>query len=75
MAKTKILTGFIAKIQGCSLILGNGDCVVSNLNCSNNVGDAITYVEMRSLETVRYQAGATQWKESKATGKKFFKQV
>lgn len=75
MAKTKILTGFIAKIQGCNLTLDNGNCVVSGLNYSNKVGDAIKYVEMRSLETVRYQAGATQWKESKATGRKFFKQV
>lgn len=75
MVKTKILTGFIAKIQGCRLTLSNGDCVVSNLNRSNKVGDTIKYVEMRSLEAVRYQAGATQWKEAKATGIKFFKQV
>ena len=75
MAKTKIFTGSIVKIQGCSLTLDNGDCVVSNLNCSNEVGDAIKYVEMRSLQTVRYQAGNTHWKESKATGRKFYKQV
>ena len=75
MAKTKILTGVIANTQGGKLTLASGDCVVSSLNYSNKVGDAIKYVEMRSLETVRYQAGATQWKESRATGKKFFKQV
>lgn len=75
MAKTKIIKGFIAKIQGSTLTLDSGDCVVPSLNYSNKVGDAIKYVEARSLETVRYQAGATQWKESKATGKKFFKQV
>lgn len=75
MAKSKVMQSLIASRNGYNLILQNGATVVANLNKDSKIGDNCTYVEMRSLQTVRYQAGSTQWTDRKPTGAKFFKEV
>lgn len=75
MTKSKVLSGVVTERNGAVLVLSNGDHVVPNAMKHSGQGDTVRYVEMRSLQTVRMQAGATQWKESKATGHRFYKEV
>lgn len=74
MTKLKTRQSKIIAMKGCLFVLENGDTVTPNLNKQSKIGDVCLYAEIRSLKTVRYQAGGTQWKEAKETGNKFFKE-
>lgn len=79
MAKITINTGTIKEDKNAMYVVefdGKDVAVTKSLNSPNLViGEKIRFAEMRSLVTLNYKYGSTAWKDAKAIGHKFFKQV
>jgi hypothetical protein len=70
--KTEKITeviGFIYKTESGSVVHMNHN------NPQKVVGDQVCYTSIKSNKSVRYQAGNTQWVESKAIGPVFNKEI
>jgi len=66
----------ITEVSGFTYKTDKGSVVHMNHNNPQKVvGDVVCFAAIKSIKTVRYQAGATQWVESKAIGQVFNKEV
>ena len=67
--KISEVTGFTYKTESGSVVHMNHN------NPQKVVGDEVCFTFIKSSKAVRYQAGSTQWVESKAIGPVFNKEV
>ena len=66
----------ITEVSGFTYKTDKGSVVHMNHNNPKKIeGDVVCFAAIKSNKAVRYQAGATQWIESKAIGPVFNKEV